>query len=210
MKSAPRARPLSLQLLGVLLVLLQLNELPGCQAKPSAVPVLEGLAKQFGGLAQPGAIPGLDLEGLLGGQGDQSAMAEQVLGVLVSWYERKTWTAEEMKILESLNKTLPHEECEQECVAKEIESTGLVEELANLDPSTLTAALSNPGQHQQTFDPVLDKVVGSALAVTDACRPTTTACFKCIKACINGGGGGKVAGASLTIFFPLTLAFLMF
>ena len=180
-------------------------------------------------------------------------MAEQVLGVLVSWYGRKTWTVEEMKILESLNKTLPHEECEQECVAKEIESTGLVEELAKLDPSTLTAALSNPGQHQQTFDPVLDKVVGSALAVTDACRPTTTACFKCIKvchlffifthssfqsswkmntiifvhipksiwkvslqtklyfqACINGGGGGKAAAASLTIFFPLTLTFLMF
>ena len=181
-------------------------------------------------------------------------MAEQVLGVLVSWYERKTWTAEEMKILESLNKTLPYEECEQECVAKEIEGTGLVEELAKLDPSTLTAALSNPGQHQQTFDPVLDKVVGSALAVTDACRPTTTTCFKCIKvfhlfhilffifvhssnswkmntiiffhilksiwrvslqtklcfqACINGGGGGKVATASLTIFIPLTLAFLM-
>ena len=88
-----------------------------------------------------------------------------------------------MKILESLNKTLPYEECEQECVAKEIEGTGLVEELAKLDPSTLTAALSNPGQHQQTFDPVLDKVVGSALAVTDACRPTTTACFKCIKVC---------------------------
>ena len=108
-------------------------------------------------------------------------MAEQVLGVLVSWFERKTWTVEEMKILESLNKTLPHEECEQECVAKEIEGTGLVAELANLDPSTLTAALSNPGQHQQTFDTVLDKVVGSALAVTDACRPTTTACFKCIK-----------------------------
>ena len=86
-----------------------------------------------------------------------------------------------MKILENLNKTLPHEECEQECVAKEIEGTGLVAELANLDPSTLTAALSNPGQHQQTFDPVLDKVVGSALAVTDACRPTTTTCFKCIK-----------------------------
>ena len=53
-------------------------------------------------------------------------MAEQVLGVLVSWYGRKTWTGEEMKILESLNKTLPHEECEQECVAKEIESTGLI------------------------------------------------------------------------------------
>ena len=99
-------------------------------------------------------------------------MAEQVLGVLVSWYGRKTWTVEEMKILESLNKTLPHEECEQECVAKEIESTGLVEELAKLDPSTLTAALSNPGQHQQTFDPVLDKVVGSALA-SSASRPAT-------------------------------------
>ena len=71
-------------------------------------------------------------------------MATQFLGVLVSWYGRKTWTAEELRILESLNKTLPYEDCEDECYYKEFESTGLEAELAKLDPSTLTAALSNP------------------------------------------------------------------
>jgi len=200
MESAPRLLPL----LGGLLVLLQLGLLPGCQAKPS---VLGGLTKRFEGMTQPGAMSGL--EGLLGGQGDPSEMVGQVLAALVGWMERKEWTAEESKILESLNKTLDYEVCELECFQKEIEKTGVDTMLAQLDPLPLMAALSNPQQQQQTIDPVLDKVVGSALAVTQACRPTTSACFQCTKACINSGGE-KVAVASLTIFVPLTFTFIMF
>jgi len=203
MESAPRLLPL----LGGLLLLLQLGLLPGCQAKPSSFPVLEGLAERFGGMTQPGAMSGL--EGVLGGQGDPSAMVGQVLAALVGWMERKEWTAEESKILESLNKTPDYEVCELECVQKEIEKTGVDTMLAQLDPLPLMAALSNPQQQQQILDPVLDKVVGSALAVTQACRPTTSVCFQCMKACINSGGG-KVAVASLTIFVPLTFTFIMF
>jgi len=182
MESAPRLLPL----LGGLLVLLQLGLLPGCQAKPSVFPVLVGQ-----------------------GQEDPSVMAGQVLAALVGWLGRKEWTAEESKILESLNKTLDYEVCELECFQKEIKKTGVDTMLEQLDPSPLVTALSNPGQQQQIIDPVLDKVVGSALAVTQACRPTTSACFQCMKACINNGGG-KVAVAGLTILVPLTLAFIMF
>ena len=117
-------------------------------------------------------------------QEDPSVMAGQVLAALVGWLERKEWTAEESKILESLNKTLDYEVCELECVQKEIEKTGVDTMLEQLDPSPLMTALSNPGQQQQIIDPVLDKVVGSALAVTQACRPTTSACFQCMKVCL--------------------------
>jgi len=123
---------------------------------------------------------------------------------------------------------LDYEVCGQECVRKEIEKTGLAAELNKTNPLSLMVALSNPQQQQQIIDPVLDKVVGSALAVTQACRPTTSACFQCMKACINNGsistttstttttmacinnGGGKVAVAGLTILVPLALTFIMF